>query len=141
MVIVAEELRDRPLSVEGLRFVEELLAANKELTGFIQQRFQNEFAKREILDKLKEIKDKKIKKVLFPSVGGTLIPRPVTDPIVLKLYNEKLSQFDNAITGINGQMQHRLDNYNEIAIKVYKALQKWLLDNGFELPVLKTEKK
>lgn len=121
------------MQIGWVQTMQEMMNINDELTKFRQQLSQFEMAIKEI-DKMQlDIKEKRITKVLVPTLGNNFVQVNPNNDHYQKLVKDKKRQFENSIGGIKGQIEHREDHLHEMMIRTYNLLGKYLVDRGFEL--------
>ena len=87
----------------------------------------------------KDIKNKKITKILVPTVIGNYIQvnNPDSAKEYLKVLDAKIKQFENSIKGIETQIEQREDCLYEKLKLGYLHLGKCILERGLKLPEVK----
>ena len=132
MIYLESKKLDRPIGIKNLNRIKELLKINDELTGFYAQLHQHKIGLSENKEILKEVENKKIKKVMMPTIGKIMIPISTTDPKIAKMYKDMIRQYENSIKGIEGQIQHRLELFNEDVIFLFKFFASKVKEIGFD---------
>jgi len=131
-------VKDKP-SVLAIKLVQDatnMLKTNEELIKLKQQLQQFIMANKEIERLQKDIKNKKITKVLVPTLGGNFIQVNPNSKQYKEMLAEKSRQFNNSIKGIEGQIEHREDYLHENMLRAFSAIGKHLKEHGLELPDL-----
>jgi len=116
--VVMKKKQAQPLMQREAQYFQELVDVNNRYTALLKQKAQYEF----VLNKLQEHRTKVQKgKVKLP-VQITLIPKLMTYPEedkkeILKIFDEQIVSYKNSIKSIEGQLQHRYDEYLESATR------------------------
>ncbi len=116
--VVVKKKQAQPLMQKEAQYFQELVDVNNRYTALLKQKAQYEF----VLNKLQEHRTKVQKgKVKLP-VQITLIPKLMTYPEedkkeILKIFDEQIVSYKNSIKSIEGQLQHRYDEYLETATR------------------------
>ena len=121
------------LSVKALENINQLIKFNEELIKYRQQKYQFELANKEIAKIKQDIKDKKILKILVPTIGNNFVQVNPNSDDYRKLLNEKVKQFDNSIRGIKEQIHHREDTFHEYMRKTHSYFTSYLNSRGFDV--------
>jgi len=125
-------MSEKIFTVVERKFVEELLANTKELIGFYNQEAQHDNALKEIRKIIDDIKNKRITKINFPSLGGLMITKSATNRDVKKLLDTKEKEIANSLKGIRGQIAHREDILAESYIRSAHVCMNRLRKCGIE---------
>ena len=127
-------MQKEPFTIGDMTMLNDIVAINKEIIGFLRQRAQHNFAYQETLNIIKKIKSGKIKDVKMPTIGNLLITVKATDKDFNKVLREKRDQFKNSLNGIDGQIQHREDQLNELVIKLYFTFSDYIERTKLKIP-------
>jgi len=136
--------KDRPLTIYNRKIIEQLLKLDNDLIGFLKQKYQHEAINKEIDKLIIDSKNRKIKTIFVPSLGNPplYVRKDAGDEEFKKLLKQRKEQFETALKGIKGQITHRVESFDETAMKAYRQLGTYLIKKGFILPeITKSEEK
>lgn len=133
-------MQKEPFTIGDMTILNDIVAINKEIVGFLRQRAQHNFAYNETMNIIKKIKAGKIKEINMPSIGNLFIPVKANDKDFNKILREKRDQFKNSLNGIDGQIQHREDQLNELVKKAFLMFDGYIKNNKLKLPNIKEPK-
>jgi hypothetical protein len=125
------------LSIGAIEDINAMMKFNDEIVKFQQQLQQFQMAYNEAKRIKEDIKNKKITKILVPTLGNNLVQINPSGEEYQRMINENMKQFDNSIQGIEGQIMHREDGFYESMMRVYKHIGNHLVYRGLELPEIK----
>lgn len=140
-------MQHNELSIDTMQSVEEIVKANKEIIALKQQKFGIEQNIKNLTQKIKDLENKKIKQLMAPMVsfGNSTIyefHRCETDAEFFRntINNLKnsITQSENGLKSIEGQLDHRMQTFNEIVMKVTRTFISHL--STYHLEVLGLER-
>ena len=129
-------MTEEPVSihVKWAQNMENMIKMNNELLKYRQEEHQYKLALMECEKIKSDIKNKKITKILVPTIGNNFIQVNAGDEKYGNMLNERIKQFDNSVKGIEGQIKHREDALHEQMLRTYRYLGEYLLKMGLNLP-------
>jgi hypothetical protein len=127
-------MEGKVLTIKTVKNMEELIKLNKDLAALMQQKIQHVNALKVVEELLRDTKNKKIKYLFMPAIGGIMARVNADDQKLKKIFEDKQRQFQNAIKGIDGQIANRQQNVNEDSIRAILDLTDHCYSQDLEIP-------
>jgi len=113
--------------------ITQLMNMNQMVLGLSGQLKEITFNLKNARKQIKDIRKGKGFPLIFP-IGKNVfktVPRSEKEDI-LKMLTENRNLIDNQMKGVQGQFEHKTDEFNGALLQVYKILRKRLSQSGFD---------
>lgn len=112
-----------PLQEAEGRYFQELVDLSNRLQGLHKQKSQFEFIIGKLNENRKKIQTGKVKlPVVLPLIPNVMNYMESDKKIVLKFFDEQITNYKNSIKALEGQIPHRYEEYIEAAVRTREFL-------------------
>lgn len=117
--------KSSPLIKGEVQYFQELIDTSNRYTSLRQQKEGYEFAVKKLEEKRKEVQDGKIKlPILLPFIPKHSWYMEEDKKKIFQFLDEEIGKLKGSIKALEGQMQHRYDEYTESAVRNREFLNK-----------------
>jgi len=115
----------KPLMEAEARYFQELVDSNNRYQAVLKQRTQYEFAIRKMEEDRTKVQKGELKGPFNLTVIPKVLTRQVTDKKeILELFDKQLITYKQMVKALNGQVEHRYEEYVESGLRNSEFLQK-----------------
>jgi len=125
VVVQKKVIKANPLMKQEAAYFQNLVDASNRFTALKQQKAQYNFVIKKLEERRKQVQDGKIKMpVVMPLIPKVMYYQEFDKKEVLKLLDEQINSYKQNVLALQGQLEHREEDYQESAVRTREFMMK-----------------